>query len=170
MRYLALMITLFFLAAAGADAGGSARLYLYPMADVKPDLCIGDIATIETDADDVDLLAGLSIDSALLSDGYLDSREIDDMVRSTGITCVIYGNAVRIINSSGDTEIQKENFPLIKKGDQVTFVALRGRIKIEVTGTALCDGMKGDDVSVRTRGRCVLSGRVMDRKTVEAGL
>ena len=170
MRLFVCIFSVIFLSTGMAEAGASARIYLYPRVEGKADLSIGDIATVEGAADELETLAGLTINEELFSDGYLDSREIDGILRTTGIQCVIYGNAVRVVAASGDVELQVEELPLIKRGDHVTVFASRGAIRIQVTGTALSDGMKGDDVSVRTRGRGILSGRVLDRKTVEIGL
>ncbi len=170
MRLYALIIAVFIFYGAAGEALGSARIYLYPRVDLKDGLCLGDIATIETNDDDLDALAGLIVKNECLTDGYLDSREINDLVRSTGIPCMIYGSAVRIVNPSTEEQPAGQYIPLIKKGDHVTVISVRGRIRIELAGIAMCDGMKGDDVSVRTRGRSVLTGRVVDRKTLEAGL
>lgn len=153
-----------------AEAGDSASLYLYPRIGAKNGLCMGDIATIQGDSDEIDRLSELPVKEELYLDGYLDAEEINGILGEAGIPCIIYGSAVRIVPVSTGDEIRTCSSPLIKRGDPVTFVTVHGPIRIQVTGTALCDGMKGDDVSVRTRGKSVLSGKAVDRKTVEAGL
>ncbi len=165
-----IILGLFLFCAEIAEAGGPVSIYLYPRIEAKNGLCMGDVATIEGDSDLTCRPSELPVKEELYVDGYLDAEEINGILGEAGIPCVIYGSAVRIVPVSAGDEIQTDGTPLIKRGDPVTFVTVHGPIRIQVTGTALCDGMKGDDVSVRTRGRSILSGKATDRKTVEAGL
>lgn len=143
---LALIFCLFLSDVAFAEI----KVYLLPkVKQGKAALALGDIASFEGDASAVMNAELLPVNSALLSDGYIDKREVTDILRhGTNDIFFVYGSAVRIMSESEySAELQKAYEP-VKTGQEINVFVKRKSIVIELKGTALSEGAVGEQISV----------------------
>lgn len=147
------------------------NLYLYPRVDRgKKALTLSAIGTIEGDAETVARINSICIDDGLLSDGYLDQKEIMDLIRARVEGRInIYGSGVRVsINETG--AVPGETRIVVHKGKTIRFQVVNSLIRVEQTGTAMQDGAVGDEIPVKLKGSAVSRGRILNERVVELAL
>ena len=158
------------LAAAGA-CFADVNIYLYSRADAKPGgLVLSDVALIDGDADAAELVRGIPVDDSLRSDGYLDRKEIIELVKSkVAGRITVYGGGVRVARTEGGGPSSTAAVA-VKKGSAVRFQVVNSSVRVEVAGTALKDGNPGDAIPVKLAGRKTVTGTIINEKTVELEL
>jgi hypothetical protein len=143
-------------------------LYLFPSATRENGGAVmADMATIEADPETAERIGKTEIADTYLADGYLDRKEIMEILRGSGAGRIsIYGNGVRVrmpetAGAPGERRI------VVRKGSSVRFQVVNACVRVEMTGTALADGAVGEVIQVKLRGPAVSRGRVLNEKTVE---
>jgi hypothetical protein len=149
----------------------SARLYLVPNFRGEPgSLTVGDICRVEAKPGLYEKIASVKIPASIYEDGYVDRMEVKRLLNNEGNeTLLIYGSAVRV-RSAGVRDPKHLREWLVRKGDEV-FVRVTGAyIELELKGTALESGNKGDVIPVRVRTKKRLEGKVTEKGKVEKEL
>jgi len=165
MRWFAAIV---FVTAVAAQARAEASLFLFPTVTMKEQgITISNIAIIDADETTAERIRGIIVPADMCADGYLDRKEIVALCLANEAGDVrIYGTGVRVAAASEAQRVRAA----VKKGKQVRFRVLNGRVAVELTGTSLEDGAVGDWIQVKVRGSNVSRGRVVDERTVEHAL
>ncbi len=174
IKYIILLMLLFSAASLYADL----KLYIVPKVNKREFLRIGDIARIDTMPaykDEAIRLSKIVINSNLYDDGFVDRKEIADILKKhTDHLYFIYGSASRILENRPEErsprDIEKKGIFLIKKGDPIKLILIKKGIRIEVHGTAASDGERGRIIPVIINGNKRINGKVTDKKSVEIDL
>jgi len=164
------MTILFLLHALTGYGWADVSLYLYPRINYTSNVMFSHIAIIEGDTAAVEKIKTLSIDENFFSNGYLDKKDIMNILKDTIAGKInIYGSGVRItkLDSNADSQSSQK---FIKKGDTVRFQVVSSRIRIELPGTAMKDGAPGDVIPVKLKGSKVASGTILNERVVELRL
>jgi hypothetical protein len=167
MKVLASVIfTLLISVTCFADAG----LYLYPKVERGDGaITIADIAKIEADPETSAQIGGIAIEDKYFSDGYLDRKEIMDLLKGRVAGRIsIYGGGVRI--TATEPAVPEESRIAVVKGNTVRFQVVNSGIRVELTGTAMRDGAVGDVIPVKLKGSAVARGTVVNERVVELAL
>ena len=170
MKILYKIIFLFFILFTSSILFADVNIYLYPIAHIKGNgITLNDIAMVETNGENAENLENIRIDSSFYADGIVDRKELLDIIRN-------FSNEMIFINGSGSRIVQHEKSDndyisyldsrLIEKGNSVNFEFSKNGIKIEIPGTALEDGGKGDQIKVKLTNSKILKGTVVNYKTV----
>ena len=141
------------------------HIYMYSSAQMSTDeLRVKDIAFVDGPEDECSSVREIVIGDILLTDTYVDRRELSLLLRKHGIeNFFIYGSSAKV--SSFFAADISNSTPAIKSGDKVKVVVTRKNIKLELTGSALKNANIGDRVVVRC-GDKRISGTVKGQKTV----
>jgi hypothetical protein len=146
------------------------NIYLYSRVSANRDLVLSDAALVEGDEETAGIVRSIPVDDSLLSDGYLDRKEIMELVKSrAGGRINVYGTGVRVIRQEGEGP-STSTAVLVKKGAPVRFQVVNSNVRIEMAGIALRDGNQGDLIPVKLAGRKSAAGKIVDEKTVELNL
>ncbi len=161
-------IMLFLLAAAASYADVS--IYLFPRVDRgRSPLSVSDLGTIDGDAEAA-AVRSLAVDDALYADGYIDRRELVELVRPHVDGRVnVYGSGVRV-SMAENGAVKEEPRIVVHKGSPVRFQVVNSIIRVEQSGTALQDGAVGDEIQVKLKGSAVSRGRIVNERVVELTL
>ncbi|HPV43762.1 MAG TPA: flagella basal body P-ring formation protein FlgA [Spirochaetota bacterium] len=161
-------IMLFLLAAAASYADVS--IYLFPRVDRgRSPLSVSDLGTIDGDAEAA-AVRSLAVDDALYADGYIDRRELVELVRPHVDGRVnVYGSGVRV-SMAENGAVKEEPRIVVRKGSPVRFQVVNSIIRVEQSGTALQDGAVGDEIQVKLKGSAVSRGRIVNERVVELTL
>jgi hypothetical protein len=164
------MTILFLLNALAGYAWADISLYLYPRINYTSNVMLSHIAIIEGDTAAVEMIKNMSIDENFFSNGYLDKRDIINILKDAAVGRInIYGSGVRMIKLDSNAESLSSQ-KCIKKGDTVRFQVVSSRIRIELPGTAMKDGAAGDVIPVKLKGSKVASGKILNERVVELRL
>jgi hypothetical protein len=165
MKIFGSVISLIFLCAPACFA--EMNLYLYPRAECnKGAIVMSDIGKIETDIQSAERIKRIGIDSSFFTDGYLDRKEIMDILKDSVAGPIhIYGSGVRVVEAAvSDSRV------VVQKGAMVRFQVVNAGIRVELTGTAMGDGTVGDEIPVKLKGSTVTRGRIVNERVVELAL
>ncbi|OHD71057.1 MAG: hypothetical protein A2W19_08585 [Spirochaetes bacterium RBG_16_49_21] len=164
-RILFIFIFLLFLS---GSCFADITLYLYPRVNHATEIQLSDVASIEGDPESVARIRDLRIEGRFFADGYLDRKELMDMLAEKKAGKIhIVGSGVRI--TEGDSDIPRRQ-ATVKKGDTVRFQVASSFIVIELRGTAMKDGAVGDVIPVKLKGAKTANGKVLNERTVELEL
>ena len=147
------------------------NLYLYPRAESKNGVIVmSDIAKIETDQETAGQIGSIAIDDTFFSDGYLDRKEIMDILKGIVSGRInIYGSGVRVVKADGNAVLHDSRI-VVQKGKMVRFQVIHSGIRVELMGTAMHDGAVGDEIPVKLKGSTVSCGRILNERVVELAL
>jgi hypothetical protein len=147
-------------------------IYPVPRFRMQGDLLeLRDVARIEVKDADRESVGSMVIDARLYDDGYIDRRELLDLVKSGfGGTVSIHGGGVAVTRDAAAGQRAAAGTVQVRKGDRIRYAVVRGRVKIEIGGVAMGDGMEGDEVQVKLNTSKVVTGRVSSPLRVESGL
>jgi hypothetical protein len=164
---LALSALLVFERAAPAET----NIYLVSRVETAGPVTLGDIARVDGGRNAV-ALRRTPIAAELYSDGFVDRGELEKLLAGSAPEALfIYGNAVKVLRvQKTDAEDAKDEGGglLVNRGDTVG-VSVRNRgIVIRITGSAMEDGKKGDEITIRVRGNRTLRGKIIDKRVVES--
>jgi len=164
MRIFGFMM-IFLLAAAASYADVS--IYLFPRVERgRTPPSVSDLGTIDGDAEAA-AVRSLAVDDALFADGYVDRKELADLVRPRVSGRVsIYGSGVKV-SVAENGAAKEEPRIVIRKGNPVRFQVVNSVIRVEQAGTALEDGAAGEEIRVKLKGSAVSRGRVVNERVVE---
>lgn len=170
MRYIFSISLLLILCAPAGLYSAGVTLLLYPSYTASgSDLRVNNIARINADSATAEALGSIIISSEFYSDGFIDRQELMSMLSDNGFAdCVIYGNAVRISEPLAYKEASVPGLPLISRGAPVTYIMKNRGIILTVKGVAQEPGFPGDLIKVRVNKGRVVSGRIIDKETVES--
>jgi hypothetical protein len=145
-------------------------IYLYPRVDRgKNALVLNDLGTIDGD-DEAAKVGSIGIEDTLFADGYIDRKELIDLVRAHVAGRVnIYGSGVRVSDAVTGA-VQEEPRVVVRKGSLVRFQVVSSRVRVEQAGTALQDGAVGEEIPVKLKGTTVSRGRILNERVVELAL
>ncbi len=159
------------------NALAEVNVYLVSCVETEGSLTLGDIARIDSDRETAAKLRALPVKQELYQDGYVDRKELEQLLgSSTTETVFIYGSAVRI------TQIEKKNpgeetadmaaadAVQIRKGDSVGITFRNRGILVHLSGSAMQDGKIGDEITVRIKGNRTLKGKITDKKMIELAM
>ena len=175
-RFFIILITIMLFC--GAAESAELKLFLLPKITAgEKALTLGDIALVESDSLDAEGIKNLEIDSMMLSDGYVDKKEILTLIKNYTVKrAVIYGSAVHVINYTQDGENwspEKNDF-ILNKGDRVQVIVNNGGVSLILKGTAVNEAKFNDIVDVKVEGSRsfskILKGRVAARDIVEVNI
>jgi hypothetical protein len=163
--------TIFFLFIFTLTCFAELNLYLYPRAESKNGvIAMSDIAKIETDLETAAQIGSIGIDDSFFSDGYLDRKEIMDILKDTIAGRInIYGSGVRVVKVDSDAAPHDSRI-VVQKGKMVRFQVINAGIRVELMGTAIHDGAVGDEIPVKLKGSTVSRGRILNERMVELAL
>lgn len=170
MRTLLPVVAVFGTALAGLAAEVS--IYTVPRYRMQGDVLeLRDVARIEVRDADRESVGSMVIDPCLYEDGFIDRRELLDLVKSgfSG-TVYVHGGGVALSRDGAGTQREAADQMQVRKGDRIRYSVVRGRVKVEIGGVAMGDGLEGDEVQVRLNTNKVVSGRVSSSLRVESGL
>ncbi len=161
--------TLFLLLTAAA-LNAEVNIYLFPRVDRgRNPLTLSDMGKIDGDTEAAGA-ASIPVNDALFADGYVDRRELIDLVRANVEGRVnIYGSGVKV-NVVEKDSVREEPRIVVRKGNSVRFQVVNSRIHVEQTGTALQDGAVGEEIPVKLKGSAVSRGRILNERVVELAL
>jgi hypothetical protein len=147
------------------------NLYLYPRVEYKKGaITVSDIANIETDIQSAGLIESIGIDESFFSDGYLDRKEIMDILKDSFAGPInIYGSGVRVVKAEEDAAVRDSRI-VVQKGSIVRFQVVNSGIRVELKGTAMGDGAVGDEIPVKLKGSTVSRGRIVNERVVRLAL
>ena len=115
-------------------------------------------------------MRSLAVDDALYADGYIDRRELVELVRPHVDGRVnVYGSGVRV-SMAENGAVKEEPRIVVRKGSPVRFQVVNSIIRVEQSGTALQDGAVGDEIQVKLKGSAVSRGRIVNERVVELTL
>ncbi len=157
---------------AGSVLGAmEASIYLVPRVALGGGpLELRDIARIEVRDGDREALGAITIDGALYADGYVDRREISDLVKARFQgTVMIFGGGVAVAGARQVPEESRDSAMAIRKGEKVRYSVHRGGVRIEINGVAMEDGVEGDEVRVKLHTNKIVPGKVSPGAKVESG-
>lgn len=162
-----------FLTALYAPCFAGGDIFLYPRVEgSKGGMVFADIAKIEADAGTAIRIGGIIVDGARTGDGYIDRKEVMDILKESGVEDVsVYGSGVRVL--CAEPEDRKSVSPesvVVKRGKPVRFQVVSPRMRVEVAGTAMQDGAVGDLIQVKLKGTAVSRGRILNDRVVELAL
>ena len=164
-----LLILLFSLALTHTALAAEVSVFLIPIVDHHDELTLRDIARLECPAAVQDELYAIPIGSELYRDGYIDRKEVYTLLRKHSAGRVtVYGNAIRVLADS-DIAPVPEKHNRIQSGSVLHVVVKKRGVSVEITGTALEEGKRGDEIRFKIGNRR-LKGRVADKKRVEVTL
>lgn len=160
------ILIIFFLVFTSVSLYADVKIYLHSTHDAgSEEITLGEIASIEGPESLISDLKGINISKKIYLDGYIDRKEIVDIVSPlTSEQLYIYGSAVRVVHQTIDDE-QFDNVT-IKAGSQIKVVAVKKSIKVESYGTALDTGNEGNIINVKMKGQKIVKGRVVSKETV----
>lgn len=146
------------------------NIYLYPIVHEHGNgIKLIDIARVESHGETSEEFENMSIDRSLYSDGIVDRKELLSVIRNLSKEMIfINGSGSRIVPQEQvmNDYISFFDSRLIEKGNSISFELLKKGIKIEMQGTALENGGKGDEIKVKLTNSKILKGRIIDYKTV----
>jgi len=147
------------------------NLYLYPRVESKKGaITMSDIANIEADKQSAGRIERIGIDESFFSDGYLDRKEIMDILKESIAGPInIYGSGVRVVKVEGDAVVRDSRI-VVQKGATVRFQVVNSGILVELKGTAMSDGAVGDEIPVKLKGSTVSRGRIVNERMVRLAL
>ena len=152
-----------------ADLFAEVSVFLMPVIEHRDELTLGDIARIDCPSPLRERLYGIRVHENLYRDGFIDRREIYFLTRVYTDDVVIYGNAVKVRTDSSEnrTANTNERGYSVESGSDVSVIIKKKGITVEIRGTALEDGERGDEIVVMIMGAKKLRGRIAGRKRVE---
>lgn len=155
-----------------ADLFAEVSVFLIPIIEQRDDLTLGDIARIDCPSPLREKLYGIRIHENLYRDGFIDRGEIYSLTRGYTDDVIIYGNAVKVRTESSEkrTAHGDERGYSVESGSDVCVIIKKKGITVEIRGTALEDGERGDEIAVMIKGSKKLRGRIAGRKRVEVNL
>ncbi|HSV95886.1 MAG TPA: flagella basal body P-ring formation protein FlgA [Spirochaetota bacterium] len=164
------------IAASAAPSSAAVIVYLVSRAELSKAPALGDVASIDAAPGIRNMLLNLAIPEKALSDGYVDRREVEDLLAaavSEGV--LVYGNAVRVNRMVREEPAAQEGSAvvseqLVRTGDAVNVRVKNNGIIIELSGNALQGGARGDEVAVKLKGNRTLKGRVVQKSLIELAL
>jgi hypothetical protein len=137
---------------------GDVTLYMVPTAVLRENtrVLLQDVVTIHSPAPVKESLLHEEIPSRFLVDGFLNRSELAALMKKKGYgNVVIYGSSCRILKSHGES-IDRTQGPLVKRGQRVTVVLRNRNIVVEIKGTAMENGNRGETIKIRVNpGRCI---------------
>ncbi|MBN1500947.1 MAG: flagella basal body P-ring formation protein FlgA [Spirochaetes bacterium] len=138
------------------------KIFLYSQHKIKSDkLYLKDVASFSRK----DIME-TEIPLAVYEDGFVDKREIMDLVKSvTDETFFIYGSAVRILPDSQVNDVRNQFY--VRRGDTVDILIKRKSISIEMIGKVLINARIGQKVNVEVDNKKILNGILKEGKLVE---
>jgi hypothetical protein len=151
------------------DLFAEINVFLFPMIEKRDSLTMRDIARIDCPSTMQERLYGIRIYEGLYRDGFIDRREIYSLMEGYANDIVIYGNAVKVGKESSYGHIARspESKYSVKSGSDVNVIIRKKGIRVEIRGTALEDGERGDEIMIMIRDSRKLKGRIAGRKMVE---
>ncbi|MBP7738153.1 MAG: flagella basal body P-ring formation protein FlgA [Spirochaetes bacterium] len=144
-------------------------MYLFPQVERgRNPLVLSDLGTIEGDTATAGI-GSIVIEDSVFADGYIDRKEIIDLIRAHADGRVnIYGSGVRVhVSEVPDTGTGDERRIVVRKGSAVRFQVVNSIVRVGQMGTALQDGAIGDEIPVKLKGSAVSRGRVVSERVVE---
>lgn len=151
------------------DLFAEVSVFLIPIIQQRDDLTLRDIARIDCSSPLREKLYGIQVHAELYRDGFIDRREIYSLTKNYADDVIVYGNAVKIStdSSEGRTAHSNERGYSVESGTDVYVIIKKKGITVEIRGTALEDGERGDEIMVMIMGSKKLRGRIAGRKRVE---
>lgn len=135
------------------------------------DIRINDVARLNGDTAASERIGALIVPDEMYKDGFIDRQEIMTLLNGNGFSdCLIYGNAIRIVEPQMYSEAQVPRMPVISRGAAVTLIMKNKGITLTVKGIAQESGSPGDSIKVKVRKGQMVSGKVIDNETVESVL
>ncbi len=158
-RVLFIFLTVLFIQ---VDSIADINMFLFQNVEInkiEDDLALTDIARFDGNYSSTSKFCDIKIDKELYSDGYIDRKELSDLLRkNVDDLFFIYGSAIKVIekNDDSDMHIEEDNYYfgeeyLVKRGDRVNLVVTKRGIKVELKGSVMEDGKKGDEITVRMK-------------------
>ncbi len=168
MKRLVLLILLISSISRG-DLFAEINVFLIPMIEKQDCLTMRDIARIDCPSTTQERLYRIQINKGLYRDGFIDRREIYSLMKGYANDVVIYGNAVKVGKKSPNGHIARslEGEYSVKSGSDVNVIVKKKGIRVEIRGTALEDGERGDEIMIMIRDSRKIKGRIAGRKMVE---
>ncbi len=156
-----LLLIILFLAA-GDICFADFKIFLYSQHRMKEEnLYLKDLASFDNKT-----LMEIEIPSAVYEDGFVDKKEIMDIVKSaTDEAFFIYGSAVRILPDTEVNDVRDQFY--VHRGDTVDIVIKRKSISIEMIGKVLINARIGQKVNVEVDNKKILNGILLKGKVVE---
>jgi hypothetical protein len=149
------------------------RIYLYPRCEFEgQSLKFENIAWIDGDSEAIERIKKIQISDITWKDGYVDRREIDNILKNEqiGLFSVI-GNSVRVKKSVGvraeKEKIEKMAEQSVKKGDQVTVLVVSRKITLKTHGLVSKSAFPGDEVPVEISKKRFVRGILKEDRVVE---
>lgn len=163
-------IIIFFMALS-VPCFADADIFLYPrVTRSSGEIVLSDIAKIEADAGTAIRIGGIVVDGNSVDDGYLDRKEVMDILGESGVDRVnVYGSGVRVFRTA-ISEPEAVSPVVVKRGKPVLFQVVSSRMRVELMGTAMLDGAVGDIIPVKLKGTAVSRGRILNDRVVELAL
>ncbi len=164
------------LVAPAAPSSAAVSVYLISRAELGTAPVLGDVASIDAEPGLRKALLDLAIPEKALVDGFVDRREVEDLLAVAAREGVlVYGNAVRVNRTVKDEPAAAEESAvvserLVRAGDAVNVRVKKNGIIIELSGSALENGARGDEVAVKLKSTRTLKGRVVQKGLVELAL
>ena len=133
------------------------------------DVRITDVARINADTVTSKKIGALIVPDKLYKDGFIDRQEIMSLLNVNGFSdCLIYGNAIRIVEPRMYSEARVPRVPVILRGATVTLIMKNKGIRLTIKGIAQENGSPGDSIKVRVRKGQIVNSKVIDKETVES--
>ena len=164
------------MAAFASNAFAAVGIYLVSRAELGESPSLGDVASVDAAPGVRRALLSLPLPEKVLEDGYVDRREVEELVAAAaGDIVLVYGNAVRVSRTVkeeavGVDEKAADEERLVTAGEPVGVRVKKNGIVIELSGSALQNGAAGDEVAVKLKGNHTLKGRVVRKNLVELAL
>jgi len=154
------------------------KIFLFHRIESTEDnIALRNVAHVFGNSVSLDEIRGITISEELYSDGYIDRRELGELLRKkTNDSVYIIGNAVRIVRTDLDLELRAEDTcaggVLVRKGEVVNLIVRKKGISIRLIGKAMEDRREGEEINVkmrssRGRGSKIVKGRVKGCGEVE---
>jgi hypothetical protein len=160
-----------------ASLKADVKIYIMPRVYKGPaELRVMDVARIEGDKRDVEVIGREVILGGYYSDGLVDRSELYRIVRDlTDGLVSIYGSASRISDGSimiksHPSESKEAAVDLVKNGEIVKVTVVNKRMRIEVRGKAKGNGSQGDEIEVRLMNKRSVRGIITGKGRVEIEL
>ncbi len=153
------------------------KIFLKPKAIISQSgLTLCDIASVEGNNSETDRIKNINIDSDLFTDGYIDKKEIFTLLKSQKEdSCIIYGNAVRIVPGELQTDnLSGKNDLRLKKGDRVDVIVNNKGISLKLKGIAVNEGKFNEEITVKIENKSAFAKfikvKIIGRDTVEVNI
>ena len=163
------IFTLLLCVCAVSAASADVKIFLYPRCEGEGSILLSSAAWIEGDADETARLRALSIEKRFFKDGYLDRRELTQILkeRFSGSYTII-GSSVRVsAPAAEEIDIEELAEQAVKKGDAVKVLVRRKGITLETHGIVTADALPGDEVAVEVGKKKMVKGVLKEEHVVE---